>query len=78
MTASKRPPTPFIDPDDIGHNQSTNPEFNQLIAPLLSRRRLLGAGIASGGAALLAACGGGGSGGGGIGFPPVAIGSPRR
>ncbi|WP_295854329.1 alkaline phosphatase PhoX, partial [uncultured Xylophilus sp.] len=75
---------PAIDPDDIGHNTSANPSFNDLIAPRLSRRGLLRAGFGTAGAAMLGsvsltACGGGGDGGGDqapqnltLGFNPVA------
>jgi len=63
---------PVIDPDDIGHNQSTSQSLTELVAVRMSRRRLLGFGLASGGMALLGACGGsdgGGEPGGGDGGP---------
>ncbi|RMX08395.1 PhoX family phosphatase [Corticibacter populi] len=49
---------PAIDPDEIGHNRTGNLSLNDIAAARMSRRRLLGWGLASGGAALLAACGG--------------------
>ena len=70
MTANTRNEIAAIDPDDIGHNPSNNPSFNDLIASRLSRRHLFGLGVGTAGAALLQACGGGGSGGGG--FPRAA------
>ncbi len=53
-----------IDPDDIGHNDSTNPTFDSILAARLSRRSVLkgSAGSAAGallGALSLSACGGG-------------------
>lgn len=53
---------PGIDPDDIGHNESGNQSLTDLITVRMSRRRLLGFGLASGGMALLAACSSGGGG----------------
>ncbi|HJS05924.1 MAG TPA: hypothetical protein VJ832_20775, partial [Variovorax sp.] len=63
MTAKTRHEVAAIDPDDIGHNNSSNPSFNDLIASRLSRRHLFGLGVGTAGTALLQACGGGGSGG---------------
>jgi len=76
MTAPRSLGTPAIDPDDIGHNPTDNPAsppLADLIAARLSRRRMLGFGLAGGGSALLAACGGGGGGGG---FPILPAPAP--
>jgi len=48
-----------IDPDDIGYNDTKNPEFRNILASRLSRRNMLRAGVGTAGTAMLAACGGG-------------------
>ena len=54
-----------IDADDIGHNTSNNPSFDQILAVRLSRRGLLKGGFSLMAASVLGtglvACGGGGS-----------------
>lgn len=74
MTAKTHNEITAIDPDDIGHNPSANPSFNDLIASRLSRRHLFGLGVGTAGAALLQACGGGGSSG--TVAPPAAAPAP--
>ncbi|WP_183025307.1 hypothetical protein, partial [Variovorax sp. UMC13] len=54
MNAKTLTAAPSIDPDDIGHNTTQNPEFNDLIAARLSRRKLFGLGVGTAGAALQA------------------------
>jgi secreted PhoX family phosphatase len=59
-------PVTNIDPDDIGHNDSTNEHFSAILETRISRRGLLRGGAASAAGALfgslgLSACGGGGS-----------------
>lgn len=58
-------PVTTIDPDDIGHNQSSNEHFSSILNARLSRRSLLRGSAASAAGALfgslgLSACGGGG------------------
>jgi secreted PhoX family phosphatase len=53
---------PEIDPDDVGHGPRRERTLTDLIAVRMSRRKLLGLGLASGGMALLSACGGGADG----------------
>ena len=45
MTANNGHDIAPIDPDDIGHNNTANPSFNDLIAARLSRRHLFGLGV---------------------------------
>jgi secreted PhoX family phosphatase len=56
-------PVPFIDPDDIGHNTSSNPSFDSMLQARLSRRSLLQGSAGTVATAALgfgvAACGGG-------------------
>ncbi|KTT18768.1 PhoX family protein [Pseudacidovorax intermedius] len=59
MSTSQPLGMPSIDPDEVGHNPSANPSFDEVVAARMNRRRLLGFGVASGGAALITACGGG-------------------
>jgi len=60
MTSKTLAGVPVIDPDDIGHNDTDNPRFNDLIAArVVSRRKLFGLGFGTAGTALLTACGGG-------------------
>lgn len=57
-------PVTSIDPDDIGHNESSNTHFSAILDARISRRNLLRGGAASAATALfgslgLSACGGG-------------------
>lgn len=73
MTANTRTDTPVVDLEEIGVNPTSNPSFNDLIAPRLSRRHLFGLGVGTAGTALLQACGGGSGGGGAVlPLPPAA------
>ncbi|OUM03752.1 PhoX family protein [Variovorax sp. JS1663] len=76
MTAKTRQDVAAVDPDDIGHNTTNNPAFNDIVASRLNRRHLLGFGVGTAGAALLQACGGGGSGGGFPVLPPAPAPAP--
>lgn len=59
MSADKRADVVTIDPDDIGHNTTSNPSFTDLIEARLSRRKMFGLGLGTASVALLQACGGG-------------------
>jgi hypothetical protein len=57
-------PVTMIDPDDIGHNPTANPDFDSVLKARLSRRSLLRGGVGTVAATLfggisVAACGGG-------------------
>ena len=64
MNKPRELPPELIDSDDIGHNTSSNPDFNSVLSARLSRRSLLRGGVGSATAAFLgglslSACGGG-------------------
>lgn len=64
MNAINKQELSAIDPDDIGHNTSDNPSFEQIVEARMSRRGLLRGGVGTAATALfgsmaLAACGGG-------------------
>ncbi|MGJ7571201.1 PhoX family protein [Variovorax sp. RB2P76] len=69
-----RPPADhsLVDPDDTGCNPTNNPQFADIVASRLNRRRWIGLGLGSAGAALLQACGGGADVGG---FQPLPMAS---
>ena len=57
MNTTVRPHAPVIDPDDIGHNTTSNPSFDTMIAARLSRRNLFRLGVGSAASAvMLSAC----------------------
>ncbi|HEY1103386.1 MAG TPA: PhoX family phosphatase [Burkholderiaceae bacterium] len=65
MNAISKPELSDIDPDDIGHNTTSNPSFEQIVEARLSRRSLFKAGVGTAttavfGGMALSACGGGG------------------
>jgi len=76
-------PVSRIDADDIGHNESSNPSFDSVLALRLSRRSLLRGSVVSAAGAVfgslgLAACGGSDSNAEQIATPPAAVAPPTE
>lgn len=66
MEKTKDLPRTAIDADDIGHNDSGNPDFSTILNARISRRNMLRGGVVSAAGAVfgslgLSACGGGNS-----------------